>query len=215
MQLNPGAGELAASGPLFRIIARAAVLDAVDALIPSWEKVVFSDETVTVAAGAILVSVGGTKASTVNTVAPLVPPVVVTVTLRAPMTADGEITSVAVIWVALTTVTLLTAMSAVEAVTVAPARKFVPVKVTGTPAAWTPLDGAIAVRVGGAGLTVKTAAPLVPPAVVTVTLRAPVAAAAEIVRVAVIWVALTTVTALAVRRWKRRRGSRRPGSSCR
>ena len=135
---------------------------------------------------------------TVKTAAPLAPPVVVTVTLRAPVAAIAEIVRVAVICVALTTVTLLTVMSAVETVTVAPARKFVPVRVTGTVAPWAPLDGAMAVRVGAALLTVKTTAPLVPPAVVTVTLRAPVAALAEIVRVAVIWVGPTTVMLLTV-----------------
>ena len=57
-------------------------------------------------------------------------------------------------------------------------------------------------------MTVKTAAAVVPPVVVTVTLRVPIAAVAEIVRVAVIWVALTTVMLLAAtpveapRRWR-------------
>ena len=84
---------------------------------------------------------------TVKATAEVVPPAVVTVTLRAPV-AVAEIDNVAVIWVALTTVTLLTVTSADETVTVAPARKFVPVRVTGTVAPWTPLDGAIAVRPG-------------------------------------------------------------------
>ena len=72
----------------------------------------FSEETVTVADAAILVSVGGTKALTVKTAAAVVPPVVVTVRLRAPGTAMAEMASRAVIWVALTTLTLLTVMSA-------------------------------------------------------------------------------------------------------
>ena len=119
-------------------------------------------------------------------------------TLRAPVAAVAEIVSVAVIWVALTRVTLLTVISAVETLTVAPARKFVPVRVTGTVAPWMPLEGAMEVRVGAAVLTVKTAAAVVPPEVVTETLRAPVGAVAEIVSVAVIWAALTTVTLLTV-----------------
>src|SRR5436305_1885675 len=102
------------------------------ALMPSWENAVASEETVTDAANATLVSGGGTKAVTVKT-----------------------------------------------------ARKFVPVKVTGIVAPCTPLDGAIAVRVGTAAFTVKAAVPVVPPAVVTVTLRAPKVAVAATVRVAV------------------------------
>src|SRR4051812_13266057 len=140
------------------------------ALMPSWENAVASEETVTDAANATLVSGGGTKAVTVKTAAPVVPPLVVTVMLRDPAVAAPEIASVAVIWVALTTETLLTVISAEETFTAAPAMKFVPVRVTGTVAPCTPLDGAIAVRVGGAAVTVKTAAPVVPPVVVTVTL---------------------------------------------
>ena len=49
-----------------------------------------------------------------------------------------------------------------------------------------------------AALTVKTTAAVVPAEVVTVTLRAPVVAVAAIVKVAVIWVALTTMTLLTV-----------------
>ena len=123
---------------------------------------------------------------TVKTTAAVVPAEVVTVTLRAPVVAVAEIVSVAVIWVALTTVTLLTVMPVEETATVAPARKFVPVRVTGTEAPWMPLEGAMEVRVGAAALTVKTTAAVVPPEVVTVTLRAPGVAVAEIVRVAVI-----------------------------
>ena len=95
--------------------------------------------------------------------------------------------------------TLLTVTPVEEMATVAPETKFVPVRVTGTLAPRTPLEGAMEVRVGAvAALTVKTAAAVVPPVVVTETLRAPVAAVAEIVSVAVIWVALTTVMLLTV-----------------
>ena len=59
-------------------------------------------------------------------------------------------------------------------------------RVTGTVSPWTPLEGAMAVRAGAAALTVKGTAEVVPPAVVTVTLRAPVAAVAAMVNVAVI-----------------------------
>ena len=64
----------------------------------------------------------------------------------------------------------------------APETKFVPVRVTGTLVPRTPLAGAMEVRVGVAALTVKTAAAVVPPVVVTVTLRAPMVAVAEIVK---------------------------------
>ena len=55
-----------------------------------------------------------------------------TVTLRAPAVALAAIDKVAVIWVALTTATLLTVTPAEETVTVAPETKFEPVRVTGT-----------------------------------------------------------------------------------
>ena len=114
------------------------------------------------------------------------PPAVVTVTLRAPKVAAAAMVNVAVIWVALTTATLLTVTPVEETVTVAPEMKFDPVRVTGTVSPWTPFEGAIAVRPGGAALTVKGTAEVVPPAVVTVTLRAPKVAAASMVNVAVI-----------------------------
>ena len=63
----------------------------------------------------------------------------------------AAIVSVAVICVALTTVTVLAVTPVEETATVAPDTKFVPVRVTGTLAPWAPLDGAIEVRVGGSG----------------------------------------------------------------
>src|ERR1039458_626346 len=81
--------------------------------------------------------------------------------------------------------------------TVAPGTKLVPVRVTGTLAPWVPLAGLTEVRVGGAGLTVKASGPLAPPAGVTVMVAAPRVALRPMWRVAVIWVALTTVTLLA------------------
>jgi hypothetical protein len=70
--------------------------------------------------------------------------------------------------------------------TVAPETKFVPVRVTGTAVPWTPVDGLTDVNVGAGGFTVNTAAALVPPLVVTVTLAEPSAALAAMVNVAVI-----------------------------
>ena len=52
--------------------------------------------------------------------------------LRAPKVAVAEMVNEAVIWVALTTVTLLTVTPVEETFTVAPEMKFVPVRVTGT-----------------------------------------------------------------------------------
>ena len=63
--------------------------------------------------------------------------------------------------------------------------KFVPLRVTGTVAPWTPLEGVTAVRVGAA-VTVKATDPVVPSVVVTLMVRAPVGAVGEMVRVAVI-----------------------------
>jgi hypothetical protein len=68
----------------------------------------------------------------------------VTVTLTAPAEPAGV---VAVIWVELTTVTAVAA--ALPKVTVAPARKPVPVRVTAVPPAVGPLAGEMPLRVGG------------------------------------------------------------------
>ena len=101
---------------------------------------------------------------------------------------------VAVIWVVLTTVTVLTVIPGLLVATVAPAVKLVPVRVTGMLAPCTPLAGLTEVSVGGGGFTVNIAAVLVPPLVVTVTLAGPGAALAAMVKAAVIWVVLTRVT---------------------
>src|SRR5205823_5262069 len=147
--------------------------------------------------GLTLVSVGA-GGLTVNGVADVVPPLVVTVTLAAAKVAFAAIVKVAVIWVALATVTLLTATPAFATATVAPARFCLPVNVTGTLAPCAPLFGLTLVRVGAGGLTVNGAAEVVPPLVVTVTFDALKVAFAAIVKVAVIWVALATVTLLTV-----------------
>jgi hypothetical protein len=68
----------------------------------------------------------------------------VTVTLTAPAEPAGV---VAVIWVELTTVTAVAA--ALPKVTVAPARKPVPVRVTAVPPAVEPLAGEMPLRVSG------------------------------------------------------------------
>src|SRR5205809_1020498 len=100
----------------------------------------------------------------------LVPPAVVTVTLADPVMAFEAILKVAVISVPLTTLTLLTVTPLLLTFTLAPETKFVPVRVTGIAVPWAPLMGLRALSVGTGGLTVKVLDPLVPPAVVTVTL---------------------------------------------
>src|SRR5215831_3155807 len=135
---------------------------------------------------------------TVNVTAPLVPPEVETVTLAAPRAALAAMVKVAVIWVALATVTALTVMPGLLVATVAPEMKLAPVRVTGTAVPATPLTGLTEDKVGAGGLTVKVTAVEVPPEVETVTLAAPRAALAAMVKVAVIWVALATLTALTV-----------------
>ncbi len=87
---------------------------------------------------------------------------------------------------ALTTVTLLTDTPVLLIFTVAPETKFVPVRVTGTVVPSAPLFGLIEVRVGPVEVTVNVTALLVPAVVVTVTLAAPEAALAAMVKVAVI-----------------------------
>ena len=116
----------------------------------------------------------------------------VTVTLTAPAEPAGV---VAVIWVELTTVTAVAA--ALPKVTVAPARKPVPVRVTAVPPAVEPLAGEMPLRVREGGSTKVKPLPRValrPLVFLTVTLTAP---AEEAGVMAVIWVELRTVAALA------------------
>src|SRR5207248_3016396 len=70
-------------------------------------------------------------------------------------------------------------------------------RVTATLVPTAPVEGAIEASEGAAAVTVKVAALLVPPAVVTLMLCGPVAALAAITNVVVIWVAVT-VGAVAV-----------------
>ena len=85
------------------------------------------------------------------------PLVVVTETWRAPRAAPEVMFSVAVIWVPLTTFTLLAVTPVPLIPTVAPARKFVPVRVTFVAVFRLALLGEIDVKAGAArlALTVK------------------------------------------------------------
>ena len=96
----------------------------------------------------------------------------------------------------LATVTLLTVMPLPVAPTVAPAMKFVPVRVTFTAAPRTPLFGVTEVRVGAfwADVTSKETMPLVRPVVVTEMFCGPTRAVVAMLNVAVACVLLTTET---------------------
>ena len=135
----------------------------------------------------------------VNETARLVPAAVLTVTFREPRDANRPRRNLAVIKPGLTTTTLdiltpepWTAMAAGDV-------KLVPLRLTDTVAPLLPDDGVMEVSVGaalGGAVTVKVRAAVVPPAVVTVTLREPVLAAAAMVKVALIRVAFTMATLL-------------------
>src|SRR5689334_2349545 len=124
------------------------------------------------AAGLIEVNVG-TGGFTVNVTGVVVAPDTVTVMLEAPKVAPAPIAKLAVIWVALTTTTLLTVIPALFVFTVAPETKFVPVNVTGTVVPVVPLAGLTELRVAAGGFSVNVTGVLVPPDVVTVTLETP------------------------------------------
>jgi hypothetical protein len=136
--------------------------------------------------GATLVIVIEGSANTAKLTALLVPALVVTVTLAAPGAALAAMLNLAVAWVALSTFTPFTATPEVPTATVRSSAKLAPVMVTRTLVPWSPLAGLTETSVGPDGLTVNTAALLVPPLVVTVTFAAPIAALASIVSVAVI-----------------------------
>jgi hypothetical protein len=123
----------------------------------------------------------------------LVPPALVTVTVAVPGAALAETPSVAIIWVELTTVTPETEIPEL-ALTVEPATKFVPVKVTATVDPVSPMAGLIDVSVGGGGVMLKVTGGLVPYKVVSVTVAAPKAALAAMVKVAVSSLELITPT---------------------
>jgi len=149
--------------------------------------------------GLIVVSVGAGTVVTVNVTLPLVPPGVVTVTFLAPRAALPPMAKLAVTEVALTTLTPLTVTPVPDTLTALVPVRFVPVRVTGTVAPCAPVLGLIVVSVGGGiVVTVNVTPPLVPPGVVTVTFRPPVAALPLMAKLAVIEVALTTLTPLTV-----------------
>jgi len=148
-----------------------------------------------------------TGPSTVYVAGPLVPPGVVTVILLGPIVAVDDVLKVAVMVVALTTVTPVTVrpFAGATTLTVDPAVKLLPVSVTATGLAAAgvrrnPEAGEIEVRIGVPGATIVnvTALVLAPEAVVTVTFLAVSAAVAEIVKVASIVVSFTTVKLVTV-----------------
>jgi hypothetical protein len=147
--------------------------------------------------GLIEVTVG-TDWFTVKVTDVVLYPGVSTATLFAPISALDAMVKTAVISVELTTMTSLTLTPMAPTKTVAGETKFVPVKITGTVVPVSPLLGLIDVKVGAGGAMAKLTAPLVPPAVVTVTPPIPAAAFPAIANMAVIWVEFTTLTLLTV-----------------
>src|SRR6267142_6357840 len=177
--------------------------------VPAVVKLVPVKVTVTVVprapeVGAMLVSVGVAGLVSVKSTLPVVPPAVVTETLstRRPKTSSealGSITKFAVTFVALTKVRLVTVTpvapvpAARLTLTASPAaEKFVPVSVTATVLPRDPVIGEIEVSVGVGGLatTVKVTGAVVPPEVLTVTVRAPKVALPAITKLVVIEVAV-------------------------
>src|SRR5436305_293355 len=135
------------------------------------------------------VSVGGGGAVMLKLTAPLVPAGVVMVTFCGPVAALAPMAKVAVTCVALTTARFDTVIPGPALIFVP--NKFVPARLTFTAAPWVPDAGVMEVSVGGsAAAIVKTIAPLVPPAAVTITFRVPGVAAGSIARVAVTCVGL-------------------------
>jgi len=133
--------------------------------------------------GLIEVRVG--VAVIVNVTPSVVTPDDVTVTVPPPTVALAAMPNVAVIWVALTTTTLLTVTPLPLTFTVAFGAKFVPVNVTGTFEPCTPLVGLIDVNVGVA-VIVNVTPFVVTPDDVTVTVSPPTVALVAIPNVPVI-----------------------------
>ena len=105
---------------------------------------------------------------------------------------------VASIIVELLTKRLLTITPSPKVTVVPPTTKRAPNSETFSVAPRAPVLGLMSSRIGGGALIVKGCAPLVPPGVVTVTVRAPTAAAASITKLAVSDVVLPTTTELTV-----------------
>jgi hypothetical protein len=150
--------------------------------------------------GEVEVTVGA--ALTVKTLVPVpVPPSgLVTLTFPAPVVAFAATVMLAISEVELTNVVEFTVIPVAENAAVAPDTNPVPVIVTvWLVAPWPSEAGLVDVTVGAA-FTVKTLAPVpTPPSpLVTVTLRAPVAALEAIVMLAVSEVALTNVVEFTV-----------------
>jgi hypothetical protein len=136
----------------------------------------------------------GVAGLTVSVCPPLVPPLVVTVTVCAPRSAALSTLKLAVRLVPLATVTPLTLTPAPLTATVAPARKFVPVSVSLIVLPAIAVAGLRLASVGAAAVTVNVPPLVVPPAVVTVTVRAPSVALPLTDSCAVAVVGLCTVT---------------------
>ncbi len=115
------------------------------------------------------IGVNAAELTTVNVTALLVPFAVDTVTLYPPGVAFVAMVNVAVIWVPLTTLTLL-AVTPAGVLTVAPEAKFDPVNVTAIDVPAVPLFGDIDESDGTGGVTEKLTELLVPPDVVTLML---------------------------------------------
>jgi hypothetical protein len=126
----------------------------------------------------------GLGAPTANGCAPLVPPVVVTVTLRAPSSAPASTAKRALSVVRLTTVTSLTDTPEPAIATVAPLAKPVPVNVATTLVPAAAALGARLVSVGEEAVTVNVIE-LLPLAVTIVNVRGPIGASGAITIVAV------------------------------
>jgi hypothetical protein len=146
--------------------------------------------------GMIEISVGAGGLATANVRPLLFPPEVVTVTVRLPTVVPGAIVNVAVSCVGLATLTPVTVTPVPAATVVAPARKFVPVRVTVNGALpRVPLVGLIVANVGAGGLvTANVTLDDVPIGVFTVTVRLPIPALAVIVSVLVTVVPLLLTT---------------------
>jgi len=135
---------------------------------------------------------------TVKETAPLVPAEFDTVTLWPPALALEATVKVALICVLLTTVTPDAVTPEGPILSVTGATKFVPVRVIGVLLDCEADEGLIDVNVGEGCATVKLTVPLVPLDVITLTLWPPSVATLVILKVALIWVLLTTDTPLAV-----------------
>jgi hypothetical protein len=127
----------------------------------------------------------------------VVPPAVVTVTVRLVLDAEFAITKEASMVVPSAETEVTVAVTPAPALMVAPEMKFVPVNVTPTVVLWVPEVGLILLNVGRAGrVTVNVTALVVPFTVVTVTFRPLTVALPAMVNVAVMVVPSADETTL-------------------